>query len=124
MEAGQYGLTLVTCFLACRLELDAVAGLLSISWYALGGGGFFRVFFSLIFFALRTHTACWKYEAASCLIYLSTIIVPGYVRHATSDEKLQRNVTSIQQQQSSNRYLLMVHKSRDDGRQQGGLEYL
>ena len=28
MEAGEYGLTRGTCFLACRLELDAVAGLL------------------------------------------------------------------------------------------------
>ena len=44
MEAGQYGLTRETCFLACRLELDAVAGLLWISWCVLGGGGeFFRV---------------------------------------------------------------------------------
>ena len=31
MEAGEYGLTLGTCFLACRLELDVVTGLLWIS---------------------------------------------------------------------------------------------
>ena len=31
MEAGEYGLTRGTCFVACRLELDAVAGLLWIS---------------------------------------------------------------------------------------------
>ena len=27
-EGGEYGLALGTCFLACRLEVDAVAGLL------------------------------------------------------------------------------------------------
>ena len=43
MEAGQYGLTRETCFLACRLELDAVAGLLWISWCVLGGAIFFCV---------------------------------------------------------------------------------
>ena len=37
-----------------------------------GWGDFFFVFFFPIFFLLRTHTACCKYEAASCLIYLST----------------------------------------------------
>ena len=71
MEAGEYGLTHGTCFLACRLELDAVAGLLWISWCFLGGADFSSVFF-FDFFFLRTHTACCKYEAASCLIYLST----------------------------------------------------
>ena len=72
MEAREYGLTRVTCFLACRLELDAVAGLLWISWCVLGGGADFSVFFFFDFFFLRTHTACGKHEAASCLIYRST----------------------------------------------------
>ena len=63
MEAGEYGLTRRTCFLACRLELDAVAGLLWISWCVLVGADFFSAFFFDIFF-LRTHTACCKYEAA------------------------------------------------------------
>ena len=71
METGEYELTHGTCFIACRLELDAVAGLLWISWCVLGGADFFSVFF-FDFFFLRTHTACCKYEAASCLIYLST----------------------------------------------------
>ena len=58
MEAGEYGLTHGTCFLARRLEVDAVAGLLGISWYVLGGPDFFfRVFFSIVFF-FRRHTAC------------------------------------------------------------------
>ena len=56
------GLTHGTCFLACRLELDAVAGLLWISWCVLGGADFFSVFFFSICF-LQTHTACCKYEA-------------------------------------------------------------
>ena len=70
MESGEYGLTRETCFLACRLELDAVAGLLWISW-CVSGGADFSVFFFRFFF-LRTHTACCKYEATSCLVYLST----------------------------------------------------
>ena len=60
MEAGEYGLTRGTCFVARRLEVVAVAGLLWISWCVLGAAGF-RVFFD---FFLRTHTACCKYEAA------------------------------------------------------------
>ena len=34
MEAGKYGLTRRTCFVARRLEVVAVAGLLWISWCA------------------------------------------------------------------------------------------
>ena len=45
MEAGRYGLTLVTCFLTCRLELDAVAGLLWISWCVWVGERIFPFFF-------------------------------------------------------------------------------
>ena len=41
MEAGEYGLTRGTCFVARRLELVAVAGLLWISWCVLGAAGFF-----------------------------------------------------------------------------------
>ena len=44
MESGEYGLTRVT-FLACRLELDAVARLLWLSWCVLGGRIVFHVFF-------------------------------------------------------------------------------
>ena len=54
MEAGEYGLTRSTCFLACRLELDAVAGLLWISWCVLGGADFSVFFFSFSFFFERT----------------------------------------------------------------------
>ena len=61
MEAGKYGLTRGTCFVAYRLEVVVVAGLLWISWCVLGAAGF-RVFFFRFF--LRTHTACCKYEAA------------------------------------------------------------
>ena len=71
MEAGECGRTLGTCFIARRLEVVAVAGLLLILWCVLGEAGFFRVF-SSIFFLVRTDTACCKYEAASGLIYLST----------------------------------------------------
>ena len=40
MEAGKYGLTRGMCFVARRLEVVAVAGLLWISWCGLGGAGF------------------------------------------------------------------------------------
>ena len=52
MEAGEYGLTLWTFFVARRLEVVAVAGLLSTSWCVLGGADFFVFFFS-IFFSLN-----------------------------------------------------------------------
>ena len=45
MEAGKYGLTRGTCFVARRLEVVAVAGLLWISWCVLRvRRGLFRVF--------------------------------------------------------------------------------
>ena len=40
MEAGEYGLTGGTCFVARRLELVAVAGLLWISLCVVGGADF------------------------------------------------------------------------------------
>ena len=71
MEAGEYGLTRGTCFLACRLELDAVAGLLWISWCVLGGAIFFVfIFFPIFFFFERTWPAASM--RPPCLIYLST----------------------------------------------------
>ena len=45
MEAGEYGLTRGTCFVARRFEVVAIAGLLWISRCVLGAAGF-RVFFS------------------------------------------------------------------------------
>ena len=50
MEAGEYGLTRGTCFVASRLEVVAVAGLLWISWCVLGGADFFVFFFSDFYF--------------------------------------------------------------------------
>ena len=43
MEAGQHGLTRGTCFITCRLEVVAVAGLMWVSWCVFGGAGFFLV---------------------------------------------------------------------------------
>ena len=71
MEAAEHGQTRGTCFFARRLEVVAIAGLMWVSWCVFGGADFF-VFFFFAFFFLRTLTACCKYEAASCLIYLST----------------------------------------------------
>ena len=44
MEPGEYGLTLGSCFVACRLEVIAVAGLLWISWCVWGAVGFISCF--------------------------------------------------------------------------------
>ena len=52
MESGEYGLTRGTYFIACRLELHAVAGLLWISSYVLGGADFF---FFFVFFSSNVH---------------------------------------------------------------------
>ena len=54
MEAGEHGLTRGTCFVARRLEVVAVAGLLWISWCVLGGADFFVFFFS-IFVSSNAH---------------------------------------------------------------------
>ena len=55
MEAGEYGLTCGTCFVARRLMVVAVAGLLWISWCVLGGADFFVIFFFGFFFSSNTH---------------------------------------------------------------------
>ena len=58
MEAGEYGLTRGTCFVARCLEVVAVAGLMWVSWCVFGGVDFFVFFFD--FFSLRTHAACCR----------------------------------------------------------------
>ena len=71
MEAGEYGLTRGTFFVARRLELVAAAGLLWISWCVLGAADFFRVF-RVFFFFERTRPAASM--RPPCLTYL----VPFY----------------------------------------------
>ena len=70
MEAGECGLTRGTCFAASRIELVAVREAVDFV-VRFGWGGFFRVFCSFFFPFERTRPVC-KYEATSCLIYLST----------------------------------------------------
>ena len=89
MEAAEYGLTRGTCFLACRPELDAVAGLLWISWCVLGGADFFVcvcvcVFFVLFFFFERTRPAASTYEAVlpSFPLYQILVMRPCFVFQA------------------------------------------
>ena len=55
MEAGEYGLTRGTCFVARRLEVVAVAGLLWISWCVLSGVDFFPCFL-FDFFSSNAHS--------------------------------------------------------------------
>ena len=55
MEAEEYGLTREKCFLAGRLDLDAVAGLLWISCGVLLVGRDFPRFFFDFFFSSNAH---------------------------------------------------------------------
>ena len=48
MEAGEHALTRGTCFVAHRLEVVAVVGLLWIPWCVSGAAGF-RVFLLFVF---------------------------------------------------------------------------
>ena len=45
MEVGGRGRTRGTCFITCRLEVVAVAGLLCLSWCVFGGSDFLCFFF-------------------------------------------------------------------------------
>ena len=65
MEAGEYRLTRGTCFVARRLEVVAVAGLLWISWCVLGGADFSFFCFAFFFFFERKRPGASTYEAAS-----------------------------------------------------------
>ena len=68
-QTGEYGLTRRTYFVARRLELVAVAGLLWISRCVLGAARF-RIFFPIFFFKDRTRPVASI--RPPCLIYLST----------------------------------------------------
>ena len=65
MEAGEYGLARETCFVACRVEVVAVAGLLRISLCVSDEADFFDFFF----FERTRPTASTR---PPCLMYLST----------------------------------------------------
>ena len=52
MKAGEFGLTRGTCFVARRLEVVAVAGLLWISWFVSGAAEFSFFFRFFCFFIL------------------------------------------------------------------------
>ena len=79
MEAGEYGLTRGTYFFACRLELDAVAGLL---WMRVcfGCGGFFRVF--SCFFVVFSLNAHGLLQVCGRLALFTFLLVQGCVRVA------------------------------------------
>ena len=64
INAGEYGLTRETCFVARRLEVVAFAELLRLSWCVLGGVDFFAFFF---YFFVSSNTS---------------LLVPGCVQDA------------------------------------------
>ena len=57
MEAGECGLPRRTCFVARRLEVVAVPGMLWIAWSCFGVGRIFSCFyfFRFIFFSSNAH---------------------------------------------------------------------
>ena len=65
MEAHEYGLTRRTCFIARRVEVVAVAGLLWISWCGLDAAGLFRVFQVFTFSNSCTTAGCERPRAVS-----------------------------------------------------------
>ena len=71
MEAGEYRLTRGTCFVARRLEVVAVAGLLWTSW-CFGRSGIFHVFLFSDFFIFFERTRPAASMRPPCLIYLSS----------------------------------------------------
>ena len=69
MEAGEYWLSRGTCFVARRLEVVAVAGLLWISWRVSAAPGF-----RVLFICFSSNFECTRPAASirpPCLIYLS-----------------------------------------------------
>ena len=68
-EAGEYVLTRGTCFVARRLEVVSIAGLLLISLCVLGEAGF-RVFHDSAFFQIRRSSTV-SVDSVSCLLYTS-----------------------------------------------------
>ena len=71
MEAGEYGLTRGTCFVARRLEVVAVAGLLWVSWCIWGAAGFRFFFFP---------NAHGPLHVIGRLASFTSLLVPGSVQ--------------------------------------------
>ena len=57
METREYGLMRETCFVVCRLEVVAVAGLLWISWKVFGAAGFISCVFWFFGFSVFSSNA-------------------------------------------------------------------
>ena len=71
-EACEYGLTRGTCFVARRLKVVVVAGLLWIYSVLCCFSFWWDFVFFRSFSFLRAHSACGKYKATSCFIYRSS----------------------------------------------------
>ena len=99
-EAGEHGLTRGTCFVARRLEVVAVAGLLWISWCVLGAAGFHVFFFSFLF-SWNAHGLLqvrlvyitkffFVFTSGWCVPYGSSAINYHYYQEHTSSEQRKR----------------------------------
>ena len=85
MEASEYRLTRWTCFVARRLEVVAVAGLLWTSWCVLGGAIFFMFFISILFFFERTRPTASMRPPLASFTPLLVIDGDGYIAKPTRD---------------------------------------
>ena len=73
----RYRLTRGTCFVAHRLDVVAVAGLLWISWCVLGGADFFVFLFFRFFFSSNAHGLL---QVRGRLASFTSLLVPGCVQ--------------------------------------------
>ena len=78
IEAGDYWLTRGTCFVARRLEVVAVTGMLWISLCVLGVADFYYAFLFFYFVFFRAHPTYCEYEATLPHVHLL------YTRYSSS----------------------------------------
>ena len=97
MEAGEYGLTRGTCFVAGRLVVVAVAELLWISWCVLDAAGFRGGGFPFFFFERTRPAASMR---PPCLI-TSLLVMRQFFAHRAKQPLQNEAVFSLQGKKAS-----------------------
>ena len=77
MDAGEYGLTRGTCYIASRLEVVAVAGLLRICFVVWFFSDWWDFVFFFVFFTLNAHGLL---QVRGNLTSCTSLLVPGCVQ--------------------------------------------
>ena len=114
MEAGEYEITRGTCFVARRLELVTVAGLLWVSCGVCWVRRDFVSFFCRFLFFERTRPAASM--RPPCLIYLSTSngSAPVHIDHIDARRGLSKiQPTTTKRQPASNASYAHTHTPKD-----------